>query len=384
VFGAGHRPSKLEMRRSATMQPVGEVTLTAPPIRELRDALQGLPFGDEVANLTEETYRPGSTMGRAFSELVRRLLEGYGLLHVDPMLPAFRELAAPAISKTLEHAPELTGALLERNRELAAAGSHSQVHVESHTSLVFLLENGKRLALRRQDRDYILNGRRFTTEELSARAASLSPNALLRPVVQDSMLPTIAYVGGPAELAYLAQSAVIYDAVLGRQPVAVPRSGFTILDARSEKLIERYGLKLPDFYQGEEVLRERLSARLIPPAVGGAMSEAVGTVDHAVERLQQELAGFDPTLAVALERSTRKVRYQFSKISRKVGREVLRRDARAAGDAASLYGLIYPEKHLQERLYSFLPFLAKHGFDLIGHVYDHIQLDCPDHRVLTV
>ena len=136
----------------------------------------------------------------------------------------------------MEAAPDLTAAVLERNRELAAAGYHAQVHVEEQTSFVFLLENGKRLALRRNGDEYVLNGRRFTTQELAARAESLSPNAILRPVVQDSMLPTVAYIGGPAEIAYLAQSSAIYERLLGRMPVAVPRTGFTILDERTDKL----------------------------------------------------------------------------------------------------------------------------------------------------
>ena len=135
----------------------------------------------------------------------------------------------------MEAAPELNARVLERNRELTGAGYHAQVHVEEQTSLVFLLENGKRLALRRHGEEYGLNGRRFTAAELMDRAAALSPNALLRPVVQDSMLPTVAYIGGPAEVAYLAQSEPIYRALLGRMPVAVPRSGFTLLDERSAK-----------------------------------------------------------------------------------------------------------------------------------------------------
>ena len=102
--------------------------------------------------------------------------------------------------------------------------------MEEQTSFVFLLENGKRLALRRHGDEYVLNGRRFSLAELADRAASLSPNALLRPVVQDSMLPTVAYIGGPAEVAYLAQSEAIYDAILGRMPLAIPRAGFTIVD----------------------------------------------------------------------------------------------------------------------------------------------------------
>jgi bacillithiol biosynthesis cysteine-adding enzyme BshC len=384
VFDAEHRPVKLEMRRSASAQPVGEIALAAPPVRELRTALHGMPFGEEVADLVEETYRPGNTMGRAFGELLRRLLNRYDVLQVDPMRPAFRRLAAPLLKRAVEAAPELTAAVLARNKDLAAAGYHAQVHVEDQTSFVFLLENGKRFALRRHGDEYVLNGRRFSTQELADRADSLSPNAILRPVAQDSMLPTVAYIGGPAETAYFAQSAVIYDRLLGRMPVAMPRTGFTILDARTDKLMGRYGLSLRDLFHGPEPLRDRIAAQLVPANVRQTAASARETSEASLARLRADLTDFDPTLVRAVDRSLRKIRYQFDKIERKTGREALRRDERAARDAASIYGLVYPEKHLQERLYSFLPFLATHGFDLTERVYEEIQLDCPDHRLMVV
>ena len=383
VFDSQHRPTKLEMRRAAGAQPVGGIPLSTPPLRELRAALAGLPFGDEVTDLAEASYRPGSTMGRAFGELLGRLSSRFDLLHVDPMLPAFRELAAPTLRAAVEAGEDIGARVLERNRELALAGYHAQVHVEAQTSFVFLLENGKRLALRRHDREYVLNGRRFSAEELMDRATSLSPNALLRPVVQDSMLPTAAYIGGPAETAYLAQSEAIYRLILGRMAVPVPRSSFTLLDQHSQKLFRRYGLTLGDFFHGEEKLHEKMASRLVPPALNQAIHETVTTAGGAVDSLQREMAAFDPTLAIAVERSGRKIRYQLAKIERKAGREALRRNARAARDAASLYGLVYPERHLQERLYSILPFIAKHGTDLVERLYEVVQLDCPDHRLVV-
>jgi len=235
--------------------------------------------------------------------------------------------------------------------------------------------------------------RRATTDMIAVRvrqyervngAASLSPNALLRPVVADSMLPSVATIGGPAELAYFAQSEVLYRSILGRMPVALPRSGFTIFDAHSQKLMDRYGLTIQSFFHGEEALRERIAARLVPPALNHAMEEAAATVERAIEHLGRDLVTFDPTLSQALERSGKKIQYQIAKIGRKTGREALRRDARAAQEAASLYGLIFPEHNLQERVYSILPFLAKHGLDLVSHIYEAIQLECTDHRLMVI
>lgn len=388
TFDAAHQPVELAVRdydaAAIAGRPVGEVAIQKFPTDALRGSLKGFPFGAEVSSLVEQAYGNEATFGAAFGALLKHLLPGYGLLHIDPMLPAVRELAAPAIRAALSQAPELTQDLLQRNQELIAAGYHAQVHVEDHTSLVFLLDGGHRIALKRKNGEYSANGRRFSTQELMDRAASLSPNALLRPVAQDSILPTVAYIGGPAELAYLAQSQVIYRRILGRMPVALPRSGFTLFDQRSDKLMRRYRLRLQDFFHGHEQLREHVAAELIPPSVARSMSDAKASTGAALERLSSALAGFDPTLLAALANNRRKIDYQVSKIERKIGREALRRDERASRDASFLCDLVYPHKHLQERLYSIAPFLAKHGLDLVDRIYENIQLDCPDHRLLTL
>jgi uncharacterized protein YllA (UPF0747 family) len=148
--------------------------------------------------------------------------------------------------------------------------------------------------------------------------------------------------------------------------------------------MERYGVGLEDCFDGEEAFRERMAARLTPAALSRAIRETVNTVETAVARLNAELTAFDPTLAKAAGNSARKIRHQLSKIRAKTGRETMRRSDRAMRDAASLYGLMYPERHLQERLYSIVPLLAKHGLELIGQIYEAIQLDCLDHRMMVV
>jgi bacillithiol biosynthesis cysteine-adding enzyme BshC len=385
VFDAQHQPVKLEIESAAgSNQPVGEIRLTSVPMEALHAALREFPFGAEVADRVDMAYRPGRTLGQAFGTLLRDLLGAFDILQIDPMAPAARELAAPLIRNAIAQASELKRLVKERNSELTAAGYHAQVHVEDETSFFFLLENGRRIALRKHNGNYSTADARFSPEELMERATHISPNALLRPVLQDSILPTVAYIGGPAELAYLAQSAVLYRALLGRMPVPVHRGGFTVLDQHSRKLLERYGLCLPDFFHGEVALRERVAAALVPAGLAAALEETRNSVGQNVQRLEGELARFDPTLDTAVRRSYNKIAYQLSKIERKVGREMLARDERATHDAADLVGLIYPNKHLQERFYSIIPFLAKHGPELIGQLYEGIQLECPDHQLLFV
>jgi bacillithiol biosynthesis cysteine-adding enzyme BshC len=385
VFNAASQPVRLEVAGgNAERRPVGGIRIESAPLDGLRDALRDLPFGEETAALVAEAYATGETMGSAFAKLLRRILHGQDMLFFDPMHPASRRLAAPLLADAVRAMPGLVGRLVERGKELAAVGYHSQVLIEARTSLVFLLEDGRRLALRRSGDDYqTADGRRISAGELAARAESLSPNALLRPVVQDSMLPTVAYVGGPAELAYLAQSQVIYQELLRRMPVAVPRATATLLDARAAKLFDRYGLTLPDFFQGEDVVRQRIAAKLVPPALAAAIGEARVGAGAVLDGLQGTLAAFDPTLAAAFTTSRRKIEYQLAKTERKAARESLRRDERASAEAAYVGNLVFPQKHLQERRYSIVPFLARHGQDLVGRLAGEIRLECVDHRVLV-
>jgi bacillithiol biosynthesis cysteine-adding enzyme BshC len=386
VFNAANEPVRLELAGgNAERRPVGGILIDKAPVAGLRDALRGLPFGEETAALVAEAYADGETLGSAFGKLLRRILRGQDLLLFDPMHAASRRLAAPLLADAVRAMPELTARLVERGRELAAAGYHSQVLIEGQTSLVFLLENGRRLGLRRNGDEFQTpDGRRISSGELAARAESLSPNAVLRPVVQDSMLPTVAYVGGPAELAYLAQSQVIYEALLERMPVAAPRASATLLDGRAAKLFDRYGLTLPDFFRGEDAIREQIAAKLVPPGLAAAIGEARVKVGSVLDGLDGELARFDPTLGAAFATSRRKIEYQVAKTERKAARESLRRDERASADAAYASGLVFPGRHLQERRYSVIPFVARHGEGLMEKLAGEMGRECVGHRVVVV
>ena len=385
AFGPDQQPHRLNARvRGLAGQPVGPMVLDGVPLDELRATLAGLPFADEVTERAAAAYRPGRSMGEAFRLLLADLLSNYGLVFFDPLDLELREAASPLLVRALEETPALSHAVIERGKQLKAAGYHTQVLFEEQSSLLMRFEAGRRISLRRHDGAYYHDTRRYETAELAADPSSLSPNALLRSVMQDYLLPTAAYVGGPAEIAYFAQSEAIYAGLQATMPVIVPRSGFTLLDERGYSQMTRYGLGLKDCLQPEDALRERIAARLIPAPLDQLFITTGASIDESAERLRAALEAFDPTLGLAMTKSAAKIRYQLEKNRHKVAREALRREDQVERGVAHLSGLLYPERHLQERLYSFLPFLAKYGLDLIETLYEHTYRDCPDHLLMTL
>jgi bacillithiol biosynthesis cysteine-adding enzyme BshC len=385
VFNTEATPTKISIADTVVNGgPVGDVVLNDVPIDALRAALGDLPFASEVVARVEKTYRPGATLGSAFCELVQEILSGLGLLYLNPLAPAIREIGSELLSDVVDQVPELLTALHARDKALAEAGYHSQVFVDSNASLLFLLNEGKRVPLRWSEGQFKTRDKVLTAGDLKARATQLSPNALLRPVMQDFMLPTASYVGGPAEIAYLAQSAVLYEKLLGRMPVMYPRNGFTLLDARAEKLMGKYGLGLTDLLAPHEQVKSRIAAKLVPAGLLNQFDGLKATMSQTIVRLQADLHTFDPSLEAAARKSSAKILYQLEKLSSKAARETLRRDERANKDACYLMNLVYPNKHLQERFYSILPFLAKHGMDLPQQLLGQVQLSCHDHMVRTL
>ncbi len=389
VFDHAATPSKITVSQAAGLgAPVGQVKLGPVPFAELRQRLGELPFADETVARLEQSYGPTAmdspTFGSAFRSFLGDLFKDFGLLYLDPLGPAIREVAAPFISRAVHRVPDLLEALRQRNRDLVAAGYHAQVHIDDSTSLMFLIEQGKRIPLRWKDGRFLTRDASYTPDDLDALDGRVSPNALLRPVMQDYLLPTVAYVGGPSEIAYMAQAQVLYQNLLGRMPVIFPRNSFTLLDSRAAKLLERYGICMPEIFDHQENVKARIAARLLPKPVTDEFASVRSSVASQLSLLQSDLAAFDPTLKAAAKKSAAKISYQLDKLSQKAARETLRRDQRASEDATYLTNLLYPYRHLQERFYSIIPFLAQHGLDLPNRLIDEVQFACPDHMIRVV
>lgn len=378
-------------RRPSARCSVGRVQLSEEIAQALHLLESNLPPGEPRQRLLEDLracYQPGRTWGEAFGSLMARLFSRWGVILLEPLDEAIHQLSAPVYEDALIRAAELRASLRERSEALVRAGYHAQVHVTEESTLVFTTENGDRVPVTERRGDFLLDGReRVSRADLQARARNrpldFSANVLLRPVVQDLLLPTVAYVAGPSELAYLGQAQALYAAFGRPMPVVFPRAGFTLLDRRIPRVLEKYGLGAQDVWQGEEHLTRRIAATGFSEGWSERFDASERDLAGILERLRADVQALDPTLLDTLQHAEEKMKYQMERLRGKVSRAALQRSDLLARHAQSLLRFIAPRKNLQEREVSGVYFLGRSGYELLGQILDHIQTQSSDHQVLS-
>jgi bacillithiol biosynthesis cysteine-adding enzyme BshC len=344
-----------------------------------------------VCDLLRECYAPGATLAGAFGRLLTKVFAEQGLIVMDAASRAFHAMGAAVLRAALERADELEDALLVRSKELEAAGYHAQVLVTADHSLLFLLdaETGARLPLRRAAEGVWKAGVRvYSTEELlkvlGAEPERLSPNALLRPVFQDAILPTAAYVGGPAEVAYFAQSEVLYHRILGRVTPVLPRLMATLIEPGIAATMAAHEVEFSQVLESKtvEALALRLGARAMP-IEGKRRVAAVGNaMDAELAALTEYMTAMSADLGRSAEVSASKMRYQMNRLRNMAAKFELQNQASLNKHATATMSNLYPDGHLQERLLGGVWFLARYGDALPGLLVEHAAQECPGHRVV--
>jgi bacillithiol biosynthesis cysteine-adding enzyme BshC len=346
-----------------------------------------------IAEVLRESYatEQGTTLAQGFARLLTRIFAEFGLIVMDAASRSFHALGARVLRAGLEKADELEAALIERSEELIRAGYHAQVLVVPGHSLLFLIdsESGARLPLRRlAEGQWKAGSREYSTGDLLAILGTeperLSPNALLRPVFQDAILPTAAYVGGPAEIAYFAQSAVVYERVLGRVTTALPRLSATLVEPAVAKVMAQHEVGLPQLWEAKtaDALAQRLGARAIPMETKRKLAAAGNALDEELTVLTGHMSAMSEDLGRAAEVSASKMRYQMNRLRTMAANFQLQREASLRKHADALMLNLLPEGHLQERVLGGVWFLARYGDGLPKLLVEHAGQECPGHRVL--
>ncbi len=367
---------------------VGEIPL-GEPVRELVTRAAAMLEGglaEEAARWLAESYRPEETFGSAFAKLMARIFAGRGLIFLDPMSPDLHRFSAPTMLRAVKEHELLARELVVRSAALDRAGYHAQVKVTDQSTLVFRIVDGQRLALRPSNGQFIAGARKESAAEtlraVETEPGAFSPSALLRPVIQDTLLPTVAYIGGPAEIAYQAQTSLVYSRLLGRAPAILPRAGFTLVPAHVSNLLKKYNLDVRDVFAGRHRLRAKLEAEGLPQDLTSRFEQGEKALKDMLEGLRGPLAKLDQTLVGALDTSTEKMLYQFNSLRAKAGRAEGFRTGLVNTHENEIANMLLPNNELQERSLAFLPFLASQGREILDLLDANIHIGTGEHGIL--
>ena len=392
VYAAPQEPGQAEAAR-----PVGSIVLDdriMPLIDEAREVLG--PSDSDAMDALADAYQPGRTFAQAFASFYSKVFAAQGLLILDAGGRAFHRMGAPVLRAALERADELHAALFERNGELEAAGYHAQVAVGAQSSLLFLIDEGSgaRLALKRIAASAAEPGglwqagrRSLSTAELvgvlEAEPERISPSALLRPVFQDFLLSTSLTIGGPAEVAYFAQSAVLFERILGRVTPVQPRFSATLIEPAIGELLRKHELTLDRvFEENEASLAQLLAARTISIEGKRKLAAAGTALDAELKTVEEWMGQLDAGLGRSAETAAGKMRYQMNRLRRLAANFQLQREASLGRHAEAICQALYPGGVLQERLHGAAYYFARYGFELAEELSAQAVNSCPGHTAV--
>jgi bacillithiol biosynthesis cysteine-adding enzyme BshC len=369
-------------------KPVGSVQL-GPGIQAIVDQAAELLGPSSVLDAIQASYTADATFAGAFGRLLASIFADQGLILIDAADGRFHALGAPVLRQAIEQAADLETALLDRSRLLESRGYEAQVLVTPSSSLLFLVdEQGQRLALKRRDGTTWVAGKKsYSTEDLLAILDSaperLSPNALLRPVFQDFILPTVAYIGGPAEIAYFAQSQVLYEAILGRTTPVLPRLSATLMEPAIATVLAQHELTLVDILHiRPDQLAQRLGARSMPVEGKRKLAAAGNALDAELADVTQWMSALDPGLGRSAQVAASKMRYQMNRLRRLAANHQLQVEGSLRRHVDALYLALFPNQHPQERAVGAAAYLARYGDGLVPQLVDLAAQECPGHRAI--
>lgn len=357
----------------------------APLVEEALSSLPMSPYREEVGAALRRAYAPGHSLSGAFALWLGALLPDLVLL--DPADPELKRLMAPVMAREIAERSPGSALALEAGERLKAAGYHQQVPVRGGGFLnLFLVDGGARRALA-LDGDLIEvrgTGRRFSLAEALARLeadpAAWSPGVLLRPLAQDLLLPTAAYVGGPAEIAYHAQIGPSYAHYGVPRPVLLPRPSVTVVEAAQTRALDAEGLGLRDLTGDAEALVTRWAREAYPD-----VEEAFAAVREAVARemanVEERLAALDPTLRAAADSARGRALHQIESLHEKATRALKKRDQGRAERLRRTRDALLPGGAPQERGLGLLGLVARHGPGLVDVLRERLDPFARGHQV---
>ena len=356
-------------------------------LEELRNVLPLTEFTPEVVESLAKIYRPGAGMADAFGQFLDAVLGPQGLIVYDAADPAAKPLMARVFRREIERAGETSRLAAEAGAKLQSRGYHSQVTPHEGSVALFHLDGGRQPI--RQHGDDLQWGDTTATRaevlDLIERAPhEFSPNVLLRPLVQDTLFPTVCYVAGPSELAYQGQLGGVYDTFGVPRPLIYPRMSATLLDSNAMRFLSKHDFPLESLRAQDEAALNQLLEAQLPPTVEATYEDAARTVEERMEALAAAVPQIDTTLEGATHSTLGRMRDDLKKLHNKIIQAAKRKDETLRRQFKHARAQAFPGGHPQERELGFVYFLNRYGPTLVDRLGDEMSLEMGTHWVITI
>jgi bacillithiol synthase len=392
VFEHDLRPETVSLpaRPGADPVPIATIPLDESILAALDQIEHVLPpteFRPMLLGALRRAYTPGTGMADAFGRWIEHVLGDRGLIVYDSSDLASKPLASQIFARELSHPGQTVKLAALAGSDLTARGYHAQVNAHDDSLALFHLD-GSRRAIRQHDHTFVVGERRYPPAQLLRQATEqptvFSPSVLLRPVVQDTIFPTIGYVAGPNELAYLGQLRRVYEHFGVPMPLMYPRATATIFDAAALRFLNKYNLPLEALQAQDEAALNGLLEAQIPQLIEESFSGATKAIESQMTRVIQTVPALDPTLEGAARSTLGRMQHDLETLHTKIIQAAKRRDETLRRQFIHARALAFPDGHPQERTIGFAWFLNQYGPALVERLDEELPLDLGRHWIVSV
>jgi bacillithiol biosynthesis cysteine-adding enzyme BshC len=387
------RTVSLPARPGAEPAPVATVRLddsVAAALGEIERILPASEFRAPLVARLRAAYAPGVGVADAFGRWIEDVLGDRGLIVYDSSDPASKPLVSQVFARELSMPGQTVKLAALAGSDLTARGYHAQVHAQDDSLALFHLnqDNGGRRAIRQQDGHFLVGEQPYAVSALvdqaTKRPAGFSPNVLLRPIVQDTIFPTICYVAGPNELAYLGQLRGVYEHFGVPMPLFYPRATATLLDSAAVRFLTKYKLPLEALQAQDEAALNELLKTQIPQVVEDSFNQAAQAIDAQMASFIQTIPALDPTLEGAARSTLERMQRELQTLHGKMIQAAKRRDETLRRQFIHARALAFPGGHAQERTIGFVSFLSQYGPALVERLDEELPVDLGRHWIVTI
>lgn len=347
-------------------QPTGQIPVTQKEVRKI--LLRAL---NEVSVPQITKFYSSGTLTEAFAKTLLWLLKDLPILLLDPSDPALKKLATPFFKKFFDKSDELLSLLNRQNEILHSLNYPAQVNMDADQLPLFVIQNGERITVKKK------------SLPVDTPVENLSPAALLRPIFQDYLFPTAAYIGGPAEIAYFAQNHPWYEALDVKQPPVLPRASMTLLPQATVRFLQHFNLSPDEIYLPEDTLADALIQHTGLDRIKTAARTMAATAQQKIKEMQTEAEKVDTTLTKAIITAGSKIQFQTQKIEHKALLAVKRKNLELLDRIWKAKNVIYPDEKLQERFVNIFSFRDRLP-ELIHEVHDKIDSNATAHQWIDI